>query len=1119
MTRPPSPYKGPRPFEARDAGKFFGRRTETREVAGLVVASKVVVLHAASGAGKTSLLEAGVIPRLVGKGFDVLPVARVGGWLAGVEPGANLAILNVVSAWTARPAAELEGLEIADALAGRREESGDGRVRPRLLVIDQFEELFTAEPVRSADRAEFMRQLQDALAADPGARLILAAREDYLAHLEDLLAPYWHVPRRNVRIELLREDAARAAIVGPAAGTGREFTGDAADRLLHDLMTVRFRRGEGLVAEQGEFVEPVQLQVVCESLWETLNGLAEPVSRITEEHVARHGRVDEALGDFYDAAVGRATAVPGVTEEQVRTWISEHLITPAGTRGLAYRSDDGGSAGLPAAAVAALVDAHVVRPEERHGSIWFELTHDRLIAPVQASHQAWLRRRGLVLSPKVKRTIGVLVLLVVALTAGLLYTVSLKVEADRQARLARSRAQASAAVATVGTRPDLAALVALEGLRLADTLEARSALLTVVRESRAASYLVHHAAEVRGVAVSADGTRAVTTGRDGDVVVWDVASGVPQATWSGGGALNGAALTPDGRFLAAGDDGGAALVWDLAEVDGDVLPDPVVLDEDGPVVAVALTDDGSQLVTGGAAGVGLWAVAPGARRNLASSDETVDGVAVSGDGRYAAAADRDGTVLVWDLQASPGAPATELRHDEGVRAVAFTPDGRVVTGADDFVVRVWDTAGGEETAELRGHTSRVWSIAVSPDGDAAVSSGDDGQVLLWDLAGTSAAVALRGHAGGVRAVAFGLDGLIASGGTDGAAVLWNARSPLERRALRGHETSVRDVAFRPGGVELASAGEDGRMIVWDLVTGQPRFADSMPGAVQALAYDADGNRLAAGGSFDGLAVWDAGSGELAAELPDVHTGTVWGIAFGPSGDALATADDRGRVVLWDLATGNSEALADGVAARTVAFSPDGRWLAWGRDDGIVVVWDVQAGAVEVELADLQNPVWEVSFRGDSARLAAGGNDTDVVMWETGGWNVVERLARHSDILRATRFAPGGALLGSAGQAGTIIVWDGGEPFAELRGHVGRVWTVAFQGPGGPVASGGVDGAVLVWPIDVDEAVASACRLAGRNLTQVEWERLAPEGDGYRRHCAAHPIGAGVADDAPAVDYP
>jgi tetratricopeptide (TPR) repeat protein len=393
-----NPYVGPRPFErnAQDRARFFGRDRETQEIVSLVFSHPLVLVYAQSGAGKTSLFNAQVAPALEKKRFEVLPLTRVRCAMPkGIEPQdiANFyvfnALLNLES--EADPQALVDKSLVAFLEERPRANGTEGQSVPRAIIFDQFEEIFTPYPERWYEQQEaFFHQVAEALAADPLLRMVFVIREDYIAQLDPYAPLLPEKLRPRFRLERLRQGAALSAVTGPLTDTERSFAEGVAEQLVEDLLKVRVTTAAGKTeVVAGEFVEPVQLQVVCQGLW---RDLPPEVTKITQDHLQAFGDVNQALSGFYERSIKGATQEPGIKMGDLREWFEHTLITPAGTRGTVYRGQEE-TGGIPNVAVDVLESLHLIRGEWRAGARWYELTHDRFIEPIQESNKVWRKKR------------------------------------------------------------------------------------------------------------------------------------------------------------------------------------------------------------------------------------------------------------------------------------------------------------------------------------------------------------------------------------------------------------------------------------------------------------------------------------------------------------------------------------------------------------------------------------------------------------------------------------------------------------------------------------------------------------------------------------------------------
>ena len=327
----------------------------------------------------------------------------------------------------------------------------------------------------------------------------------------------------------------------------------------------------------------------------------------------------------------------------------------------------------------------------------------------------------------------------------------------------------------------------------------------------------------------------------------------------------------------------------------------------------------------------------------------------------------------------------------------------------------------------------------------------------------------------VNSVAFSPDGeQLAAAGGDGTIKVWNSKTGKVVQTLATHTDSVYAVAFHPEGKHLASVDAGRKAKVWDLTTGQevfacPSDAEHNIGTAYGVAFSPDGRHVATG-SDGAVNVWDWKGRRLLHALPG-HEKRAISVAFSRDGRLLASGSFLGSLKLWDAQTASAPIrtiAAHGHTLSALAFSADGGRLASASFDRFVKVWNVTTGEL---LHNLRHTgvVRCVAFSPDGRRLASAGEDKTVRVWDATTGREVLGLRGHTDWCASVAFSPDGRRLASASRDGTIRLWDA----TPLKGHAGQealtfsqhseeVWSVAVSPDGLRVASAGFGKLVKVW---------------------------------------------------------
>ena len=1007
----PGPYLGLVPFEERDAQLFYGRDELAdqlvRRLAERLDGAGILLVAGESGSGKSSLLRAGLLPRLaagaLGPGSERWP-RRV------IRPTASplrelamhlaeMAGADPVSVYRSLSAAPDEAPMLAEQAArtatGRGADPGSGGpagaaagAPPRLvLVVDQFEELFTAGEdgdVDAVEREAFVTALHAAATIPAGPRrlppalVVAAVRADYLGRLIAYPPLKAALDAGPFTVGPMSEAELRLAVTGPAAEAGLVVEPAVVEAVIAEL---RGEAGGGL----GSGVLPLMSQAMA-ATWERREG-----NELTLRGYRRAGGVADAVNRGAQAAYDALTRSQKDAARLVFTQLT--VITADGqfARRRCRRADLSSRGTQMAADIDAVIGVFSARRLLVLGEDSVEIAHDALL-------QAWKQLRDWLGDDQLDRALYSQVVTdadtwdgngrdsAYLYRPGRLATID-AAAARWQGAPARypplpatseaflGAAHHAARRATRRRRSVIAGLLAL-------TVIAVSAAGVAVRDAADASRQAANASRQHAIALSrqlaAESLAAESanplTARRLAVAAWRVfptdqagsvlarllmeqqQGGILPGNPSNGG-VNTVAFSPDSHLLAAAYGDGYVRLWN--PVTGQAAGSPLPADTglEGGVYGLAFSPDGKLLATGDAAGyVRLWNPATGQAVGAPLPADTspvggVNAVAFSPDGKLLATAGVDGTVRLWNpaTHRAVGAPllaGTSPRGGGGVNGVAFSPDGKLLATADAAgYVRLWNPATGQAVgAPFLAVTNKgVIGVAFSPDGKLLATADGDGTVRLWDPA-TGQAVGAPLPAvtnGSVTEVAFSPDGkLLATADTAGYVRLWDPATQHAVGApfLAATAGGVNGVAFSPDGKLLASAGGDGTVRLWNPATRQAPRAPLPPvtGGVNGVAFSPDGRLLASAGGDGTVRLWNPATGQAAGAPLPAETGPgshVNEVAFSPDGKLLASADGDGTVRLWNPATGQA---SGGFSGRNgVAFSPDGKLLAAAEVDGTV----------------------------------------------------------------------------------------------------------------------------------------------------------------------------------------
>lgn len=802
------PYAGLAAFGADDSDRFFGRERLVEDLAETLAERRFVAVFGASGAGKSSVLRAGLLPRLRSAG------CRVIAFTPGLHPLEELAVRLAGSACTTPGrlhqdfSTAPENLHLTLRQLAAHEPEGAETV----IVVDQFEELFTI--CRSQEeRTRFISALVAvARASNSAGRIVLGVRADFYPHCAEHGELVEAFRDAQVTVGPMSVDELHSVIVRPALQAGCRVEGQLLAHLIgqvqgraaalpllsHALLeTWRRRRGnvltldgfravggiEGSLAQTGEAfyadLTPAR-QDIARHLFQRLTALGEGAEDTRRRIPRTELNSDEDTTAVLERAVqARLIALDGesveITHEtlirswpRLRRWLGENRELLRTSRQLTEAAGTWESLGRDPGALYRGTRLALARQLTDQGAPGLTANERAFLDESLAAERAdaaMARRRA----RQLRLLTALLSVLLLLATGTSYYALRANGKVSRQRNVAVALNAADRASDLEHKDPALAVQVALAAHRLARRGRTRDNLLSTLM----AAWAAHRADAVSLAAVPGQHLLA-TGGGDQTVRLWDVSGSAHRLLSSlkvFHGTVWSVAARPDGRVIAAADASGEIRTFDLADPAGPVAL-AVFGGRSGAIRSLAYSPDGHTLASAGAdRTTRLWDVRdpghPSQLARLGGHTATVRSVAFDRDAGMLATAGDDQAVQLWDV-ADPHRPKKLSQwqaHDIIALGVAFSPHANVLatSGGGDSPVRLWSTddpSHPRKLAELPGHSDVVGGIGFSPGGRALATGSDDRTVLVWDVTRPGRPVVrakLTGYTTAVSAVAFAAD--------------------------------------------------------------------------------------------------------------------------------------------------------------------------------------------------------------------------------------------------------------------------------------------------------------------------------------------------------------------------
>lgn len=1072
---PHCPYQGLYSFREEDARFFFGRETIIERLVHAAQRNPILALIGPSGSGKSSVVLAGLLPRLKTTGRWQYAVFR-----PGKDPFRSMATaLNaLLKPESSDPSSQVEIHDLAQSLKENSQSLQDvlarvnpPQARPRrvLLIADQFEELYTHCSDQEL-QVRFLDLIMETFSpfeysAESAATFLVTLRADFLGKVLAHRPFADAIQDADVKLGPMTREELTRVVQKPAKLQGIAFESGLVERILDDVG-----------AEPGNL--PL-LEFALTALWDLQEN-----GQLTHAAYESIGRVEGSLARYAEEVY---SSLSPENQQSVRRVFTQMILPGEQTedvRRQAVRSELGEA---DWALAQHLADARLlVTDQDTFGVETVELVHEALIQgwdrlrnwmEVDRAFRAWQERmrgglrqwetsdhdpgallRGVPLAEAESRLNedgdrlipGERAFIWASLEARDARRTAEERRRQRELHAAKKLAETEQRRATEQTRS--AQQLRRRALYLAGALMAVLAVSIVAillgvratqssreadRQSRIAlsrelalrsSELLHTDPEL-GLHLA---IHAVNTNYKADEFVTSEAEialyrALDQSPFRGVlgeyfGLINSAVYSPNGNYILTASDDGIARLWDA----------------EGKLI-----------------------------RQFAGHSDAVNSAEFSPDSSRIVTTGDDGIARIWDLEGD--VLAIYPGHTGAVNSAQFSPDGNyLLTSGDDGTARMWNASEGTVLI-LRGHSGAVNYAQYSPDGTRILTASDDETARLWDLNGETI-VSFEGHTGSVKSVAFSPGGTrIITASVDRTARIWDLNGNL-LNSMQGHQRSVVSAVYTPDGSRIITASLDGTIQSWD---GDGSFRAKLienPVPFYASSISPDGRHLLTVSPGSAPSKW-AIAGPLVAILKG-HTRRLWSAQFSPDGTRILTSSDDNTARLWD-ASGSLLSVLEGHSGpvRRAVFSPDGSRIVTSSTEPMVRVWDDTGEFLMALQADQFSAYLEAArpagFSPDGKIIFTGGSDATARLWDSTG-NQIRSLNVPEGFVFSVTFSPDGnrILVATYGNVGSTL-WNGnGERVNLLQGHsIQPVLSASFSPDGNHLITASLDNTPQLWDSD------------------------------------------------------
>lgn len=1061
-----NPFPGLNSYTESSKKFFFGRNAEVKALFNLINRNRLTILLGKSGIGKTSLIQAGIVPLL--KENRYLPIyiqcKLVSEYTQAPLIKVKEEIGNIVKKMDENTIS-IENLTLWEYFQSLK--IFGGIVTP-LIIFDHFEEIFKIGKKKPSEINPLIRELGDLvenwipseiinssknenfLNTDNQAkyRVLLSIREDFFSQLLNLRRVIPSVVNGNYHYKVTQLKGRNAVNVIAKAGdlvienenVAREIV-----RRLPESKELEYIPGscESDNIEE-KWIAPFLLNLFCYQLNE--NRKISNFKKISSDFV-KEIIIEDVVEEFYNETISGF-------DSNVGEAIETELVTEDGERKLQDVSRIKSNYGLSDDELEKLVNKRILRKEVIHGLEYAELIHDVLSPIVLKRRVARLieKDREKRLKKVVSRLVGIFSAVIIILS---IYSfLDIKAEENKVKELKA----ASDSVLMLNNDNTEAMRLALSAYEMNNPPQDRTSqtLVAVGNSSYVEPFYVakvRHDGPVTVGSFSPVSNSFLTASYDSTAKIFD-ADGEEKVTLQHEGRILFAEYSHDGKMILTVSSDNAAYLWDS---DGKLIKR---LQHENLIDCIQFSNNNKWFLTASRGGVArLWNLEGELVRKFRHGKMAISSAVFSSDDKFLLTASWDHDVKLWDIENEN--PIVTINTAASVNTVAFSPDDKkILCGTWGKKAFLYDLSG-KEIMQL-SHESAVEFAFFLPDDNGIITASRDGEIKRWSVESGKFLAKFK-HSGEITSIDYYNEKLLTSS-KDRTVKMWD----LEGRQLldlNKFDCIVHQASFSPDGKKIITADDNNTAIIWDLGTNFVVDLHKHTDDVRGAKFSPDGQYIVTASSDGTAKVWNI-DGNLISDLKK-HRGSINTAEFSPGGDWIVTASDDRTAKLWERKNNGhfeyKESIRHAGPVNSAFFSPGGELIVTASSDTTAKIWGLD-GVRRKTLSHPNGAVRFAIFSPDGKTILTMSVDRIVRIWD---WENEKELAalEHSGNISSAVFSPDSTMVLTAVENGEVSLWSAanGEKKKTLQ-HKKTVTRAIFNNNGDLILTASLDGVVRFFDI-------------------------------------------------------